>query len=51
MNKMRNRYSLLQGIRNTYMASISKCLGGDVANKCATDAVQVRFFVNVGKIL
>ena len=40
-----------QGIRNTYMASISKCLGGDVANKCATDAVQVRFFVNVGKIL
>ena len=31
-----------QGIRNTYMASIAKCMAGDVANKCATDAVQVR---------
>ncbi len=30
-----------QGIRNTYMASIAKCMAGDVANKCATDAVQV----------
>lgn len=30
-----------QGIRNTYMASIAKCLAGDVANKCATDAVQI----------
>lgn len=29
------------GIRNTYMASISKLLAGDVANKCATDAVQI----------
>jgi len=29
------------GIRNTYMASIAKCLAGDVANKAATDAVQV----------
>ncbi|KAI3385049.1 hypothetical protein SNEBB_005697 [Seison nebaliae] len=29
------------GIRNTYMASIAKCLAGDVANKSATDAVQV----------
>jgi len=28
-------------IRNTYMASIAKCLAGDVANKSATDAVQV----------
>jgi len=28
-------------IRNTYMASVAKCLGGDVANKCATDAVQI----------
>jgi len=28
-------------IRNTYMASIAKCLAGDVANKAATDAVQV----------
>ena len=30
-----------QGIRNSYHASIAKALGGDVANKCATDAVQV----------
>merc|ERR1719281_19061 len=29
------------GIRNTYMASIAKCLAGDVANKAATDAVQI----------
>jgi len=27
--------------RNTYFASIAKCLAGDVANKCATDAVQI----------
>ncbi|RMZ93340.1 medium-chain specific acyl- mitochondrial [Brachionus plicatilis] len=30
-----------RGERNTYMASIAKALGGDVANKCATDAVQI----------
>lgn len=30
-----------QGRRNTYYASIAKCLAGDVANKCATDAVQI----------
>lgn len=30
-----------QGRRNTYYASIAKALGADVANKCATDAVQV----------
>jgi len=30
-----------QGIRNSYFASIAKCLAGDVANKCATDAVQI----------
>lgn len=29
------------GISNTYMASIAKALAGDVANKCATDAVQI----------
>merc|ERR1712020_833252 len=28
-------------IMNTYMASIAKCMAGDVANKSATDAVQV----------
>merc|ERR1711892_1084793 len=30
-----------RGIRNTYMASIAKCLGGDVCNESATDAVQI----------
>jgi len=29
------------GIRNTYMASIAKCFAGDIANKSATDAVQI----------
>lgn len=29
------------GVKNTYMASIAKCLAGDVANKAATDAVQI----------
>jgi len=28
-------------IRNTYLASIAKCLAGDVCNKAATDAVQI----------
>merc|ERR1711894_350484 len=28
-------------IRNTYYASIAKCLAGDVCNKAATDAVQI----------
>ena len=35
---MSNSY---QGERNTYYASIAKCLAGDVANKAATDAVQI----------
>ena len=30
-----------QGRRNTYLASISKAYAADIANKCATDAVQV----------
>jgi len=30
-----------QGIRNSYFASIAKCWAGDVANKCASDAVQI----------
>lgn len=29
------------GKRNTYSASISKCYAGDMANKCAADAVQI----------
>ena len=32
---------ICQGRRNTYYASVAKCLAGDVANKCAADAVQV----------
>lgn len=30
-----------RGERNTYLASIAKCLAGDIANKCAADAVQI----------
>lgn len=30
-----------RGIRNSYSASIAKCYAADVANKCATDAVQI----------
>lgn len=29
------------GIRNTLMASVSKCLAGDLCNKSASDAVQI----------
>ena len=38
----RAAWEIDQGRRNTYYASIAKCLAGDVANKSATDAVQVR---------
>ena len=38
---MRSAWEVDQGRRNTYYASIAKALAGDVANKCATDAVQV----------
>jgi len=38
---MKSAWQADQGIRNTYMASIAKCLAGDVANKSATDAVQI----------
>lgn len=37
----RSAWEVDQGRRNTYFASIAKCLAGDVANKCATDAVQI----------
>jgi acyl-CoA dehydrogenase len=41
------------GIRNSYFASIAKAHAGDIANKCAADAVQVRRFIqhklNMGK--
>ncbi|KAK7095108.1 medium-chain specific acyl-CoA dehydrogenase, mitochondrial-like [Littorina saxatilis] len=38
---MRSAWEIDQGRRNTYYASIAKALAGDVANKCATDAVQI----------
>merc|ERR1712029_465073 len=38
---MKSAWQADNKIRNTYMASIAKCLAGDVANKAATDAVQV----------
>jgi alkylation response protein AidB-like acyl-CoA dehydrogenase len=38
---MRAAWETDQGRRNTYYASIAKAHAGDVANKCATDAVQV----------
>ncbi|KAH3778115.1 medium-chain specific acyl-CoA dehydrogenase, mitochondrial-like [Dreissena polymorpha] len=37
----RSAWEIDQGRRNTYYASIAKCLAGDVANKTATDAVQI----------
>eukprot|EP01135_Chromosphaera_perkinsii_P011603 Nk52_evm42s2449 gene=Nk52_evmTU42s2449 len=37
----RSAWEIDQGRRNTYYASIAKCLAGDVAFKCATDAVQI----------
>lgn len=30
-----------KGVRNTYWASIAKCLAGDVANRAAQEAVQI----------
>ncbi|KAB0799296.1 hypothetical protein PPYR_07176 [Photinus pyralis] len=38
---MKSAWLADNGINNTYMASIAKCLAGDVANKCASDAVQI----------
>lgn len=37
----RAAYEFDQGRRNTYYASVAKCYAGDIANKCAADAVQV----------
>jgi len=37
----KSAWQIDRGERNTYMASIAKALAGDVANKCATDAVQI----------
>ena len=38
---MKSGWQADQGTRNTYLASIAKALAGDVANKCASDAVQI----------
>jgi len=38
---MKSAWQADNKIRNTYMASIAKCLAGDVCNKAATDAVQI----------
>ncbi|KAG8231858.1 hypothetical protein J437_LFUL015118 [Ladona fulva] len=38
---MKAAWEVDQGNRNTYYASIAKALAADVANKCATDAVQI----------
>lgn len=38
---MKAAWEVDNGLKNTYTASIAKCYAADVANKCATDAVQV----------
>lgn len=39
---MKAAWATDKGLPNsTYLASIAKCYAADVANKCATDAVQV----------
>ena len=38
---MKSAWETDKGVRNTYMASIAKCMAADVANKAARDAVQV----------
>lgn len=43
----RAAWELDQGRRNTYYASIAKAFASDVANKNATDAVQVSVEVEV----
>lgn len=38
---MKSAWQADHGIRNTLAASVAKCYAADIANKCATDAVQV----------
>lgn len=38
---MKSAWQIDNGIKNTLAASIAKCYAADVANKCATDAVQI----------
>lgn len=37
----RSAWEIDNGIKNTYAASIAKGYAADVANKCATEAVQI----------
>lgn len=37
----KSAYEFDQGRKNTYYASIAKAFAGDIANKCAADAVQI----------
>lgn len=48
---MRAAWETDQGRRNTYYASVAKAQAADVANKCATDAVQVRNMFSANKSL
>lgn len=41
MSWMLSAWDTDNGRSNTYSAAIAKCYAADVANKCATDAVQV----------
>uniref|UniRef100_A0A671P7B1 Medium-chain specific acyl-CoA dehydrogenase, mitochondrial n=1 Tax=Sinocyclocheilus anshuiensis TaxID=1608454 RepID=A0A671P7B1_9TELE len=41
MAYQRAAWEVDQGRRNTYYASIAKAFAGDIANQCATDAVQI----------
>ncbi len=41
MAYQRSAWEVDQGRRNTYYASIAKAFAGDIANQCATDAVQI----------
>ncbi|XP_018574353.1 probable medium-chain specific acyl-CoA dehydrogenase, mitochondrial [Anoplophora glabripennis] len=38
---MKSAWQADRGIRNTLAASVAKCYASDIANKCATDAVQI----------
>ena len=37
----RSAWDFDRGVRNTYYASIAKAFAADIANKCASDCVQV----------
>lgn len=38
---MKSAWEVDNGKRNSYAAAIAKCYAADIANKCATDAVQI----------